>query len=243
MSQPDAYNPFADVYHRHWGNFADQILPIIEASVLQRLPPGSPILDLCCGTGGLAKKLTEDGWDVTGVDGSASMLEIARREAPRARFQQADAQDFHYESCFAAVFSTYDSLNHILEWNGVRKTFSNVRRALTPGGWFFFDLNMRKGYQNRWKGQFHIVKDDHAVMVSSRYDDERRIAFMDFTLFTREQDHWHRSDFTLTQRCYEEEQVIGALREAGFSDIEVHDTSRFDWNQIGRSIFIARSHP
>ncbi|PTM59680.1 class I SAM-dependent DNA methyltransferase [Desmospora activa] len=239
MSQPDAYDPFAVIYHQHWGYFPDRFWPILEERILSHLPADASILDLCCGTGGLAKKLTEAGWDVTGVDGSVSMLEIARREAPHAHFLHSDAREFHLETKFHAALSTFDSLNHILEWEGLKQTFTNVYHTLLPGGVFFFDLNMQEGYHRRWQGQFHIVHTNHAVMVTSRYD-EQRLAEMDFTLFTLEQDDWHRTNFTLTQRCYEEEEVTRELQEAGFSDVKVHDAALFGWDQTGRSFFYAR---
>lgn len=239
MNQANVYDPFAPIYHQHWGHFSERIWPVLEEHILGGLPTGASILDLCCGTGGLAKKLTEAGWKVTGVDGSASMLDIARREAPCARFLHSDVREFHLETQFNAALSTFDSLNHILEWDGLKQTFTNVSHTLLPGGVFFFDLNMREGYRNRWQGQFHIVQSDHAVMVSSRYEDNQRLAYMDFTLFIQERDHWHRSDFTLKQRCYEEEGVIRALREAGFSDVKVNDAAHFGWNQVGRSFFCA----
>jgi SAM-dependent methyltransferase len=44
--------------------------------------PGSPILDAGCGTGRVAIRLAELGYDVVGVDVDESMLAVARREAP-----------------------------------------------------------------------------------------------------------------------------------------------------------------
>ena len=53
---------------------------------LTRVPMGAAILDLGCGTGRpIAEDLIRRGYDVTGVDGSAQMLAIARRNLPGAQ--------------------------------------------------------------------------------------------------------------------------------------------------------------
>ncbi len=53
-------------------------------------PPGSRVLDAGCGTGRVAIRLAELGYDVTGADLDASMLEVARERAPGLRWLQAD---------------------------------------------------------------------------------------------------------------------------------------------------------
>jgi demethylmenaquinone methyltransferase/2-methoxy-6-polyprenyl-1,4-benzoquinol methylase len=60
--------------HRFWKR------RVIELAAVQ---PGNRALDLCCGTGDLALALARRGADVTGVDFSPAMLEIA--EARRQR--------------------------------------------------------------------------------------------------------------------------------------------------------------
>src|ERR1035438_6774554 len=44
---------------------------------------GGPILELCCGTGRVAIPLAKDGFDVTGVDTCAGMLEQLRKNLQR----------------------------------------------------------------------------------------------------------------------------------------------------------------
>ena len=60
------YDPFAEVYNRYWGGFATRVLPVLDRLLLDGLPPGSLLLDLCCGTGQLAEALTERGYRVVG---------------------------------------------------------------------------------------------------------------------------------------------------------------------------------
>ncbi|WP_326641216.1 methyltransferase domain-containing protein [Streptosporangium sp. NBC_01755] len=57
------------------------------------LPPGARVLDAGCGTGRVAIRLAELGYDCVGVDLDASMLEVARRTAPELPWILADISD------------------------------------------------------------------------------------------------------------------------------------------------------
>lgn len=54
------------------------------------LAPGASVLDAGCGTGRVAIRLAERGFDCVGVDVDASMLDAARRRAPGLTWVQAD---------------------------------------------------------------------------------------------------------------------------------------------------------
>ena len=49
----------------------------------------------------------------------------------------------------AAVFSTFDSLNHVMSLDDMERVFRNVHAVLEAGGCFEFDLNMEEGYLQR----------------------------------------------------------------------------------------------
>lgn len=58
-------------------------------SVLPRAP--ARVADIGCGTGTLARLLTDEGYSVDGVDFSPEMIARARSKVPEARFFTADA--------------------------------------------------------------------------------------------------------------------------------------------------------
>ena len=172
MERFDTYDPFAGIYNRHWGYFAEKIYPILDHLVLRHLPPGCAVLDLCCGTGQLAAVLTDKGFATTGVDGSEGMIEIARRNAPDVAFFVQDARSISLNRQFSAVFSTFDSLNHVMSLDELEQVFRNVHAVLEDGGHFEFDLNMEEAYVSRWRGSFGIVEDDHVCVARSSRDEE-----------------------------------------------------------------------
>ncbi len=72
--------------------------------VIRDLPPVRT-LDIACGTGFLTRHLRGD---VVGLDASERMLEVARGQAPQARFEHGDALSLPFEDdVFDRVFTSY----------------------------------------------------------------------------------------------------------------------------------------
>lgn len=235
------YDAFAWFYNRYWGGFSRQILPVLDRLILAGLAGGARILDLCCGTGHLARLLTERGFRVVGIDGSAEMLAFARQNAPDAHFLLADAREFSGVGPFDAAVSVYDSLNHVMSIEELAKVFRNVHGALLPGGRFVFDLNTEAAFRQRWNSSFGLAGDDHALVGRSSYDAAQREARMDLTMFRLVEGAWRRADVTLRQRAYSDQEVLDALAGAGFQEASALDGERdlqLPWGQ-GRTFFVA----
>ena len=58
------------------------------------VPAGARVLDAGCGTGRVMIRLAELGYDCVGVDLDASMLAVARKQAPGLPWFQADLAEF-----------------------------------------------------------------------------------------------------------------------------------------------------
>jgi len=107
------YDRRAREYDDWWlgrGMYADRERPGWEGElrllegVIRDLPP-TRTLDVACGTGFLTRHLRGD---VVGLDASESMLEIARGQAPQARFEHGDALSLPFEDdAFDRVFASY----------------------------------------------------------------------------------------------------------------------------------------
>jgi demethylmenaquinone methyltransferase/2-methoxy-6-polyprenyl-1,4-benzoquinol methylase len=94
--------------------------------VIAELPPRRT-LDVGCGTGFLTRHLPGE---VVGLDASARMIEIARRQAPNATFQQGDGLSLPYDDrAFERVFASYFYC-HLEE--GDRQRFLTEARRVAP---------------------------------------------------------------------------------------------------------------
>ena len=143
LTEVPAYDDFAWFYDRYWNEeFHSLAFPILERIWLPRVPANGRILDVCCGTGYLAGLLVDRGYRLSGVDVSGPMIAYAREHVPSADFHVADVAAFRSEQQFDAAVSTFDSLNHMLTAEDLRRVIEGVRRALEPGGLYVFDMNL-----------------------------------------------------------------------------------------------------
>jgi len=81
------------------------------------------------------------------------------------------------------------------------------------------------------------------MIARPSYDPSTKVGTMALTMFRLRQDRWMRTDLTLYQRCYTEEEVEQALRDAGFVGIAAWDavTDLGLQNESGRLFFFARA--
>jgi len=134
-----AYDIFGRFYDAALGDraeAAEQLLKLIRATK----PDARNVLELGCGTGSMLKRL-QHVYEVSGLDASAQMLSIARKKAPRARFFYQDMTDFRIDDRFYVICCVFDSINHLRRFSDWKKVFAGVRRHLSPGGCFIFDIN------------------------------------------------------------------------------------------------------
>ena len=119
--------------HRHWKR------QVVKLAAVQR---GRRALDVCCGTGDIALNLARTGAEVTGLDFSRAMLEIAENrrlkntQSPDAnpKFIQGDAQQLPFpDNSFDAVTVGY-GLRNLASWEtGVTEMFRvEFDAATTP---------------------------------------------------------------------------------------------------------------
>ncbi|MAT96008.1 MAG: methyltransferase type 11 [Anaerolineaceae bacterium] len=81
--------------------------------LLQKLPSGSAVLDLGCGSGDPADVEIAKAHAVTGVDISQAQIALARQKVPSGRFLQADVGSVTFpDASFDAVITFY-TLEHL----------------------------------------------------------------------------------------------------------------------------------
>jgi len=138
----EAYSELAGVYdeividpcHDRWASFLHELWSADEEGV-------ESVLDLCCGTGILARELIARGYRVVGIDASDAMLDLAReRLGPDVELSRVTLPDLRLEGVFDAAVCTFDGLNY-LDPDELQLTMAAVARRLRPAGWFVFDLH------------------------------------------------------------------------------------------------------
>ena len=140
-----------------WDRFADRYAarPIRDvaayeamlAEVAARLSPDARVLEIGCGTGGIAIRLAQGVAQYVATDLSAEMIRIARaRPAPDSlRFDRADAGDLPGGGAFDAICA-FNVLHLVDDLPGLLR---RLHQGLAPGGmlisktWCFADLPLR----------------------------------------------------------------------------------------------------
>jgi cyclopropane fatty-acyl-phospholipid synthase-like methyltransferase len=101
--------------------------------LLDRLEPGSSVLDLGCGSGDPADVRVAEKHRVTGVDISQTQLDLARQNVPTGHFLRGDAASVEFPAgAFDAVISFY-TLEHIPREEH-RTLLMRIHDWLRPGG-------------------------------------------------------------------------------------------------------------
>lgn len=119
---------------------------LIKKNILKNanLLPAAKILDLCTGTGDIAgflQKKYPDA-DITGVDFSEKMLQIARQRYPSIEFLTADCMQLPFEDERFALCIISFGLRNIEDMNQALK---EIYRVLKKGGTF---INLDLGKPN-----------------------------------------------------------------------------------------------
>ncbi len=243
-----SYDTVAGMYHVLWADwYLTAALPALERLFFSAVPPGSRILDLCCGSGHVTKELVSRGYSVTGVDNSAELIALARKDLPQVNFQVQDARELYLSQKQAAALSTFDSLNHVLTLAELNEVFRRVVRILKPGGLFVFDMNLEEAYTIDLREWSVDIKDDCVGLVRGRFDRQRKRASTELMWFLRSENgnnQWQQYHSTVEQQCYSQCEILDALREAGFVKLEAMTAEQAGVKAelgYGRTYFTART--
>lgn len=121
---------YDDVFPRH---VAEHYLNKRTALVKALLPFGGLVLDVGCGTGQLGAAIAAEGFDVFGVDLSASMVAQARRRGLAGTYAAVTtALPFADDSFDLAL--TVATLHHLETPERVATTVAEMGRIVKPGG-------------------------------------------------------------------------------------------------------------
>ena len=146
MDEHDAYEAagFAEVYDAIYAGRDDASFWAAIASAAR----DGHVLELGCGTGRVLLPLARDGYAVTGLDLSESMLDVCRAklrlEPPavreRVRLLAADMTSFELGRRFGAITIPFASFQHLLTVEQQLACLERCRAHLLPHGVLVIDL-------------------------------------------------------------------------------------------------------
>ena len=227
----NAYHALAGSYDRltndvDYGAVVDFYKQILER---EGLSPRTAV-DLACGTGSVAILLAESGMTVTAVDMSADMLCQAQQKAGNLpiTFVCQKLQMLHLPRAVDLAVCALDSMDYITNPIHCQIAIHKIYRALNPGGCFIFDVNTPEKLKAMDDQVFLDEDDDVYCVWRGSFDQDTNICSYGMDLFQRQGAVWNRSFEEHQEYAYSQEQLVGYLKQAGFTNIEVYADRCFE---------------
>ena len=216
--------------------------------VLRRLAgaaiPVHSVVDVGCGAGTLTAALVQAGFEATGIDTSAALLEIARAAAPAANFVHASAYAAEIPACEAVVALGEPLTYHAAGADAdslVSEFFQRVADALPDGGPFIFDM-IEPG-EPSLAGRFWSSGEDWAVLVEVTEDPAARALVRGIELFRRVGGLYRRGREVHSVRLFDAPTLESRLVRCGFA---VETAQAYGTHALGprrRAFFATRVRP
>lgn len=220
------YETFAAVYdtimddslYDRWTDFS-----------LRHFPKGkTKLLELACGTGIQSVRFAQAGFDVTGLDLSKEMLELAKKRAKTAHqtidFVEGNMLNLSSLPEFDLVTCYSDSICYMQDEVEVGYVFSEVASHLSSGGVFIFDVHSTYQIDDIFPGYtYHENADDFAFVWDSYQDEPPHSIVHELTFFVKDEDgRFTRFDEVHEERTYDILTYDVLLEQAGFVDVKVY---------------------
>jgi len=197
------------------------------------------ILDCSFGTGCLTFCLAELGYQVSGSDISAPMLEQAAKKA-RAKGLPVDLTecDFrklsrHFDKKFDCVMSTGSALAHVSNTD-VIKTLHEMDQCLKPGGYLYYDSrNWDSALQSKerfWSAQPFYRQDGVRIgyMQAWDYHDDGTITINIVHTYERDRKIFETKEFQEHLHPFSLDLAKSELEEMGYTQFEVKPCPWFE---------------
>lgn len=183
---------------------------------------GKRVLDLGCGTGNVAIPLAKKGYQVTALDLSPEMLDLAEHKAREAgvkiTFTCQDMRELDIPGEIDLVISMCDSMNYLLTAGELQQVLAKAAGVLRDGGWLVFDLNSAYKIERIFgDNTYTLLDEDVAYIWENDYDPPERICNMQLTFFVQKANGlYERFAEHHRERAYTVDEVHQALKAAGF---------------------------
>ncbi|MDQ6883855.1 MAG: methyltransferase domain-containing protein [Candidatus Dormibacteraeota bacterium] len=202
-------------------------IEVDQLEVLLKLRPPARIVDLACGQGRHGIELSRRGYEVTGVDLSTYLLDVA---AARARAAHVSLRLIHGDmrdpplrgASFDVALSLFTSLGYFADEADDRKVLRSAAGMLVGGGRLLLEVlnGQREREQFEPRQWFSVGKT--AVMEERKLDRSGRRLTVQRTVSTPNA----RATDVHAIRIYSGAEVEAAFQDAGFDRVNLYG----DWN-------------
>lgn len=175
------------------------------------------VVDIGCGSGTWAKILINNGYNVSGIDISSAMIQIAKSKAPKANFIVNSFLNYEIPKCevvtaFGEIFNyLFDKKNNLMK---LTKFFENAYKSLCSNGIFIFDI----AEPGRGDGPKQSFTDggDWTVLVNIEENKKTNRLSRNIISYRKINDLYRRSEEKHILQLYKSSEISKILRKIGF---------------------------
>ncbi|WP_422529337.1 class I SAM-dependent methyltransferase [Serratia fonticola] len=198
----------------------------------------SEILDLGCGTGRIAIKLAERGYNVTGLDWNKTAINLAKENDKKSlvNFIHEDYHELNYKTKFNCILSWYTSFGYFSDKEN-NELLNKVFSALKPDGFFILDHPNRDRILKAF--QKHIVEEyNDNIMIDERsFNPLNGFLYQNRTFVIK--GNIRKLQYKI--RLYTPSELITMLTRLGFREVAVKDEKNDGFSlDSKRMVIIAR---
>lgn len=194
------------------------------------LPKVRAVCDLGCGSGTAALEFARQGLRVFAVDNSHHMCQILRQKARQAelsiRVLRSDMRNFRLPEPVDLVTCEFNTLGHLQRKADLLRAMRSVARALSPGGWFYFDVIVSTAQRHKGhprQPDWGFEGPDFLVVISGSMDRLRSRETIDLNWFLPSGKLWRRYRERMEVKYWRLPVVRAVLRRAGFRAVRMYD--------------------
>ncbi|NWJ52877.1 MAG: class I SAM-dependent methyltransferase [Bacteroidetes bacterium] len=219
------YSTLANIYHEMYQHIFDYDKEFdFYHSLLQRTNCHK-ILEIGCGSGMLARRFLDNGYDYLGLDLFNEMLNIARSEIKSDRFIQCDMRSLSFNQQFDAVLITGRSIAYVIENQGILDTLTGIHKSLKDNGLLIFGVFEATGIFDNFN--------DFEQDIAHNNKKIKRISRLKLNLTTGWTYDWYAKyiieeheksmvfDDVTTLRCFTKDEISLFLKLTGFKIKEI----------------------
>lgn len=244
----NSYSDFAYIYdelmHRDidYGKWTDYIENLFD---MYGINP-TLVCDLACGTGNMTINMAKRGYDMTGVDISKDMLNIAREKSASLPilYLNQSMENLDLYGTMGAFLCMIDGINYVISPKSLLKLFTRIKTCfIDDGGLFIFDISSEYKLKNIiGNNTFIHCTEDIFYTWQNRFIEKKNLSDMFLTFFVKQGKCYRRFEERHLQRAYSEKELRYLLKKAGFSQIDTYGELTFSppSKNCERIVFVCR---
>lgn len=229
-----SYSDFAYIYDHfmHADVNYEQIADYIENLFDRYNISPNLVCDLACGTGNVTIPMAKRGYNMTGVDLSEDMLNVAREksEGLDILYLNQNLASIDLYGTMGAFLCMIDGINYVLTPKSLLTLFTRLKTCfMDPDAVLIFDISSRYKLQHVI-GDNTFIHSEKDVFYSwqNHYVEGKNLSDMLLNFFVKDESGYERFEERHLQRAYSVKELTFLLKKAGFTTVDTYEAMTFN---------------